>query len=159
MDKRHRSTVARRACSRHAVSSATCSKCGQRLVDSRRGRLNTDLLHLVQQQQQNRAECQFTEAFLPARRYASADTSYGRVSISVLSVCLSVCVCHKSEFYRNRWTNRAGFGTGAYFHLAYTVFKGNSGIFKNKGTSLWNFVPNSGLIKFRHGISIVKTCY
>jgi len=29
----------------------------------------------------------------------------------------------------------------------------------NKGTSIWNFVLNSGLRKFRHGISIVETCY
>ena len=25
--------------------------------------------------------------------------------------------------------------------------------------SLWNFIPNSGLRKFRHGISIVEACY
>ena len=42
---------------------------------------------------------------------------------------------------------------------SYTVLKGNSVISKNKGTSLWNFVLNSGLRKFRHGISIVETCY
>jgi len=39
------------------------------------------------------------------------------------------------------------------------VLKGNSVISKNKGTSPWNFVLNSGLRKFRHGISIVETCY
>jgi len=32
--------------------------------------------------------------FLPARRYTSAGTSYGPVSVCV-------CVCHKSVFYRN----------------------------------------------------------
>ena len=36
---------------------------------------------------------------------------------------------------------------------------GNSVISKNNGTSLWNFVLNYGLRKFRHGISIVETCY
>jgi len=41
----------------------------------------------------------------------------------------------------------------------YTVLKGNSVTSKNKGTSLWNFVLNSGLRKFRHGISIVETYY
>jgi len=46
-----------------------------------------------------------------------------------------------------------------FFHPSYTVLKGNSVVSKNKGTSLWNFVLNSGLEKFRHGISIVKTCY
>ena len=33
------------------------------------------------------------------------------------------------------------------------------GYLQNEGTSLWNFVLNSGLKKFRHGISIVQTCY
>jgi len=33
------------------------------------------------------------------------------------------------------------------------------GYLQNKGSSLWNFVLNSGLRKFRHGISIVETCY
>ena len=39
----------------------------------------------------------------------------------------------------------------------YTVLKEKSVILKNKGTSLWNFVINSGLRKFRNGISIVET--
>ena len=82
-----------------------------------------------------------------------------------MGLCLSVCpyVCHKSVFYRNGWTNRAGFGMWASFHPSYTALKGNSVISQNKGTSLWNFVLNSGLRKFRHGIrhgiSIVETCY
>ena len=38
---------------------------------------------------------------------------------------------------------------------SYTVLSRNSGICKNKGTSLWNFIPNSGLRKFRYGKSIV----
>ena len=29
-------------------------------------------------------------------------------------VCLSVSVCHKSEFYRDGWTNRAGFRHGSF---------------------------------------------
>ena len=40
------------------------------------------------------------------------------------------------------------------------MLKGNSVyITKNKVTSLWNFVLNSGLRKFRHGISIVEAYY
>jgi len=90
----------------------------------------------------------------PARRYASA----GTIAMALCpSVCL--CLCHKSEFYRSSWTNRAGFATWASFHpCLYTVLKRNSGITKNKGTSFWNLVPNSGLRKFCFGISIVKTC-
>jgi len=38
------------------------------------------------------------------------------------------------------------------------VLKGNSGIVKTKDAFLWNFVTNSGLEKFRFGISIVEKC-
>jgi len=39
-------------------------------------------------------------------------------------------------------------------------FQGNSGTSKRRVlTSLWDFAPNSGLGKFRHGISIAETCY
>ena len=46
------------------------------------------------------------------------------------------------------------FGTEASFHLSHTVVQGKLGISKNYGTFLWNFVPNSGLRKFRHSKSI-----
>ena len=72
---------------------------------------------------------------LPSRRYDSSGTG------PCLSVCLvvcpfvclsvSICVCHKSVFYRNGWTNRTGFGMGASFHLSYTVLNRKSGISKN----------------------------
>jgi len=39
------------------------------------------------------------------------------------------------------------------------VLYGNSGIYKNKCTSLWDLVLNSSLRKFHHGISMVETCY
>ena len=39
------------------------------------------------------------------------------------------------------------FGMESSFRLSYTVLQRNSGIFKNKDTSLWNFVPYSGLQK------------
>jgi len=81
------------------------------------------------------------------RRYASAGTS---------CVCLSVT--SRSCIEMAEWIELV-LGTGASFHLSYTVLKGNSGIFRNKGTSLWNFVPNSGLRKFCFGISIVEMCY
>jgi len=63
--------------------------------------------------------------FLPTRRYVSAGTSHGLVS-----VCLSVC--HKSEFYIKA-DERIGldFGMTASFHRYDTVFKGNSGISEN----------------------------
>ena len=36
--------------------------------------------------------------------------------VLAVALCLSVCVsvCHKSEFYRNGWTNRSGFGHGSF---------------------------------------------
>ena len=80
-----------------------------------------------------------------------------RVQALCLSVCLSVTVCHKSEFYQIAEWFELVFGMGASFHLFYTVLKGNSGILKDKGTSLWNFVPNYGLRKFCFGISVVET--
>ena len=84
-----------------------------------------------------------------ARCYASA----------VLAMVLCLFVRHKSRvFCRNGWTNRAGFWHVS-FHPSYIVLKGNLVISKNNGTSFWNFVLNSRLRKFRHGISIVETCY
>ena len=83
-------------------------------------------------------------SFLPVRRCAIVNTSH-----SPVSVCLSLC--HKLEFYRNGWTNRAGFWHGS--------LKGNLGVSKNNGTSLWNFVPNSRRRKFCFGVSIFEKCY
>jgi len=78
-------------------------------------------------------------------------TSHGPVSVSVsVTSRSSTKTAERIELV---------FGMRASFHPSYTVLKGNSVISKNKGTSLWNFVLNSGLRKFRHGISIVETCY
>ena len=71
----------------------------------------------------------------------------------------TLCVCLRlsqvSETVETAKRIELGFGIGAFFDISYTVLHGNLGTFKNKGTSLWNFVPNSGLRKFRHGKSIV----
>jgi len=53
-----------------------------------------------------------SQTFLPARRHASAGTSYDPVSVSA-SVCLSVY--HKSVFYRNGWTDRAGLWRAGFY--------------------------------------------
>jgi len=87
-----------------------------------------------------------------ARCYASAVVAIGlclSVRLSVTSRC-SIETTERIELF---------FGMQASFHPSYTVLKGNSVISKNNGTFLWNFVVNSGLRKFRHGISIVETCY
>jgi len=77
-----------------------------------------------------------------------------------------VSVCLSQVGVLSKWlNNRGGFWHVSFlppsFQLPsfYTVLKGNSVIFKNKGTSLWNFFLNSGLRKFCHSISIVETCY
>ena len=59
--------------------------------------------------------------FLRARRYASAGTSYGPVSVCVCP-CLSL-VCHKSVLYRNGWTNQTGFWHGSFVMLQYVIRK------------------------------------
>ena len=53
------------------------------------------------------------KGFLNARPYASA--------VYAVDVCPSVCpsVRHKSEYYQNGRTNRAGFGIGTFFDLSY----------------------------------------
>ena len=81
-------------------------------------------------------------------------TSHGPVSVS------SVSVTSRSS---TKTAERIGlvFGMLAFFHPSCTVLKGNLVMSKNKGTSLWNYVLNSGFRKCRHGIdrSIVETCY
>jgi len=85
-----------------------------------------------------------------ARCYASA----------VLAMGLCPSVCHKSEFCRNGWTNRAGFWHVSFLPpVLHCVKRKLVYLHKNKGTSHWNFVLKSGLRKFRHGISMVETCY
>jgi len=68
----------------------------------------------------------FVTTILPARRYASAGTSYVPVS-----VCLSVCLSD------TRWSSieideriNVVFGMQASFDQSYTVVLGNSGIYK-----------------------------
>jgi len=67
-----------------------------------------------------------------------------------LSVCPPVCFC-LSQVGRIDLV----FGMVAFICQSYTVLAYKKvGIYKNKGTSLWNFFHNSRLIKFGH-----ETCY
>ena len=105
------------------------------------------LMHVVA------ARVYYDPAFLPRDAMLARYEPWPRVYVC-LSVCPCMCqfACHKSEFYRNWWKDRADFGTWASVLLR--VIR-KFGYIQNKGTSLWNFVPNSGLNKFRHGKSIV----
>jgi len=87
--------------------------------------------------------------FLPARRCASAGRPILAVALSVTSRC-SIETDERIELVVSCM--------GASFNLPYTVFYGKSNT-HNEGTFLWNFAPNSGLIKFRQCISIVEMCY
>ena len=96
-------------------------------------------------------ELRCADPFLPRDAMHPRYYSHGPVSVR-----LSVTSRNSTETAERI---ELGFGMRASFHPSYTVLKGNSVISKNKGTSLWNFVVKSGLRKFRHGISIVETCY
>jgi len=82
--------------------------------------------------------------FSASEHYVS-DTRYGPVS---------VLVCYKM-FHQTDGVIELVFGTKASFDLSFFLLSRNSGISTHKSTSLRNFVPNSGLRKFRHGKSIV----
>jgi len=69
-----------------------------------------------------------------------------------LSVGLSVC--HKPALYRNEWTNRASFWHAGFISPIPRCDLRRFLYFQKLGYFLWNFVPNSGLGKFRHGKSI-----
>ena len=55
-----------------------------------------------------------------------------------LSVCLCLCVTSRCSVETDERIGLA-FDVGASFDLSYTVLEGNSGIFRNKVTSLRNF--------------------
>ena len=84
---------------------------------------------------------------------------------AVLALVLAMALCpsvRRSVSVKSRSSTETAerielvFGVGASFHLSYTLLTGNSSVSKNKGTSLWNLVPNSGFRKFRHGIWIFE---
>jgi len=66
-------------------------------------------------------------------------TSYG-------PVCLSVSVCHKSEFYRNSVTHRAVFGTRASFDLPYKEIRVPSKIKALPSGTLENFATAKSMV-------------
>jgi len=76
--------------------------------------------------------------------------------VLAMALCLSVCVCRKSVFYRNGWTIWPGFWHGSFLPPILHCVKRNLCYLQNKGTSLWNSVPNSGLRKFCRGMSIAE---
>jgi len=95
-----------------------------------------------------------------ARRQLAMLTRVLADVVLCLSVCLSVCLCLSQVGVLSKQLNKSSWSMVRELPSSYpTQLQGNSGIFKNKGTSLWNFVPNSGLRKFCFRISIVKTWY
>jgi len=77
----------------------------------------------------------------PARSYASAGTSHGPVSVCVcLSVCLSQVGVLSKGLNESSW-----FWRGCFLPSILHCVKRKFGYLQNKGTSLWNIVPNCGL--------------
>ena len=70
-------------------------------------------------------------------------------SIYAVVLCLSVCstVCHSQYCIKTTGRIKLAFCMETSFHLSHFDTS------ENKGTSLWNYVPNSGLRKFHHGKS------
>jgi len=69
---------------------------------------------------------------------------------------VSVPVCHKSVFYQNGWTDRAGFWQGGFFRvILHGVVRKSRYLAKLQYFPLELF-RNSALGQFRHGISIVE---
>ena len=73
------------------------------------------------------------EFILPARRYASA------------VLAMTSCPSSRCSSEMPGPTEPPFSGTEAFFYLSHTVLYGNTGIAKSNDTSLWNFVPKSGL--------------
>jgi len=96
-------------------------------------------------------------AFLPARRYASAGTSYGPVS-DCLSAC--VCVCLSQVGVLSKRLNKSDCFLSWELLLIYTTLCYKEIQVLSKARVLpWKFAPNCGLRKFPHSISSVKACY
>jgi len=89
-------------------------------------------------------------SILPARRCARTGTNHGLVSVCL---CLSQLGVLSKRLNKSSWFCHGSF-LPPILHCANRKFG-----YLQKDTSLWNFVPNSGLRKFCFGISIVKTCY
>jgi len=94
------------------------------------------------------------EGIFTARCYASAVLALGLC----LSVCLFVCPLQVGVLSK-RMNESSWFCRVSFLPPVLHCVKRKFGYLQNKGTSLWNFFLNSRLGKFRHGISIVVTCY
>jgi len=78
--------------------------------------------------------------------------------VLAMALCLSVCLSVTGRFSIEMDGQIAlVLLHGSFLRpVLHSIVRKFIGAFKNKGTSLWNFAPNSGLRKFRHGISIVE---
>jgi len=63
-----------------------------------------------------------TDLLLPARRYASAGTSYGPIYLFIYLIIESMFVLQTPVLYRNGCTGRAGFCVQVSLEICYTVF-------------------------------------
>jgi len=56
--------------------------------------------------------------------------------VLAMALCPSICLSQVGVLSKRMDESSCFYGMGAFFHMSYTVLKGNSDIFKNKGTSL-----------------------
>ena len=90
---------------------------------------------------------QWAPSIFTARCYASA--------VLAMALCLSVRPSQVGVLLK-RLNESSWFWHVSFLPPILHCVKRKFGYLKNNGTSLWNFVLNSGLRKFRHGISIEK---
>jgi len=73
---------------------------------------------------------------------------------------VSVCVCLSQVGVLSKRMNESSWFLAWELQSTYpTLCCKEIHYLQNKGTSLKNFPPNSGLRKFRHGMSIIEACY
>ena len=88
--------------------------------------------------------------FYPRDAMLARYYSYGQVS-----VCLCRSVTSRIQVTSLIWLKRSSwFWHGGFLPPVLHCVTRKFGYLQNNGTSLWNFVPNYGLRKFRHGKSI-----
>ena len=92
--------------------------------------------------------------------FTRATLCYSIASHYSAGIAMAICLCLSQVEVLLKWLDEPSwFLNGDCFNQSYTVLWGNSGTHENRVLPFGNFFLNSGLGKFRHGISIVEMCY
>jgi len=88
------------------------------------------------------------------------DAMLARILAMALCLSLSVCICLlQVGVLSSRMNESSWFLAWELFSTYPACILRKFGYLQSKSTFFWNFVPNSRLRKFRHGISIVEAFY